>query len=161
MVLVPCSARKADLPGGSAETMYQPGSYHLAAKQAAAALTAAGGQWLILSAKYGLLRPGDQILDYDLKAGGAGTVSATHLRRQAHELAVTGAYVTVLAGRAYAELARAVWPHGLHEPLATLGGIGRHRAYFADRYDPGRAGLGLNGPAGTAPRRGPSNLGGA
>ncbi|MEY9839531.1 DUF6884 domain-containing protein [Streptacidiphilus sp. EB103A] len=137
LVLVPCSGRKLDATAvASAGEMYAPGSYHRAARRAAEAMTAEGGRWMILSARYGLLDPHDRILAYDLKAGRPGTVGADTLSRQAHQAAVSTAQVTVLAGAAYGELARGAWP-SVHQPLAGLG-IGRHLAYFADRYEPGR-----------------------
>lgn len=132
LVLVPCAARKALRPVAPAAAMYT-GSYHRAAVRAAKALTTHGGRWLIVSARYGLLRPDDRILHYDLRAGQSGTVSAATLRRQAHHLAVTGADVTVLAGQQYTRLLQAIWP-ALHHPLAGARGIGDHLAYFATLY---------------------------
>ncbi|MFE2640118.1 DUF6884 domain-containing protein [Streptomyces scopuliridis] len=134
LLVVPCAMRKSGQAAASAEDMYV-GSYHLAARQAAAALAGHDGRLLILSAKFGLLHPGDRILDYDLRAGQAGTVSAPILRRQARHMAVTGCQVTVLAGQRYAALARQVWSDIRH-PLAGARGIGDHLSYFA-QYRPG------------------------
>lgn len=137
LILVPCSSAKADLPVAQAQEMYL-GSYHLAARRAADALAAGPDtQVLVLSAKFGLLRAEDHILQYDLRAGQLGTVTGAALRRQAHYLAVSGAEVTVLAGKAYAAVARGAWPD-LRHPVAGSRGIGDHLAFFASLYRPGR-----------------------
>ncbi|WP_217223137.1 DUF6884 domain-containing protein [Streptomyces anulatus] len=138
LILVPCSSAKLDLPLAPAWEMYR-GSYHRAALRAAHALAAGGvgTQILVLSAKFGLLQAEDHILHYDLRAGQRGTVTAGVLRRQAHHLAVSGAEVTVLAGKAYATLAREMWPR-LRHPLTGSRGIGDHLAFFASLYGPGR-----------------------
>ncbi|MGW2686375.1 DUF6884 domain-containing protein [Streptomyces sp. NPDC001414] len=144
LILVPCSSAKADLPVAQAQEMYV-GSYHRAARRAADALAAGTDTHvLVLSAKFGLLRAEDRILHYDLRAGQHGTVAGDVLRRQAHDLAVSGAEVTVLAGKAYAALARCAWPD-LHHPLAGARGIGDHLAFFASLYHPGRQ---MDPPAG-------------
>lgn len=131
-VVIPCSYRKEPLPAGPAGVMYARGSYHRAARRAAQAMTAGGGQWAVLSAKYGLLRPQDVILTYDLRAGQPGTVSGQVLARQAHHMAISGALVTVLAGQAYGDLVSGVWPQA-HRPLSGMRGIGEHLRYFAAR----------------------------
>lgn len=134
LLVVPCAMRKSGQAAGPAEDMYT-GSYHLAARRAAAALARDDGRIVILSAKFGLLHPGDRILDYDLRAGQAGTVTAPILLRQARHMAVTGCRVTVLAGIRYADLARDVWS-GIEHPLAGARGIGDHLSYFAALYRP-------------------------
>lgn len=137
LILVPCSSAKAELPVAQAQEMYR-GSYHRAARRAADVLAAGTDtQVLVISAKFGLLRSEDRILRYDLRAGQHGTVAGDALRRQAHFLAVSGAEVTVLAGKAYAALARGAWPD-LRHPLAGARGIGDHLAFFASLYRPGR-----------------------
>lgn len=142
VLIVPCSMGKLDVPVAPAGEMYV-GSYHVAARRAAAAASADGSaQVLILSAKFGLLRDDDRILHYDLRAGNSGTVSPQVLARQAHFLGVSAARVTVFAGKAYADLARTIWP-GLEHPLEGRG-IGQHLAFFAALYRPGR-------PAGARP----------
>ncbi|MFE9619544.1 DUF6884 domain-containing protein [Streptomyces sp. NPDC006384] len=144
LLLVPCSMGKLDVPAAPAGEMYV-GSYHVAARRAAAAASANGSaQVLILSAKFGLLRDEDRILHYDLRAGDSGTVTRQALARQAHFLGVSAARVTVFAGKAYADLARTIWP-GLEHPLEGRG-IGQHLAFFAALYRPGR-------PAGARPQR--------
>ncbi|WP_052412503.1 DUF6884 domain-containing protein [Streptomyces mutabilis] len=136
VLLVPCSMGKANVPAAPAGEMYV-GSYHVAARRAAAAASADGSaQVLTLSAKFGLLRDEDRILRYDLRAGDSGTVTPQALTRQAHFLGVSAARVTVFAGKAYADLARTIWP-GLEHPLEGRG-IGQHLAFFAALYRPGR-----------------------
>jgi hypothetical protein len=137
LVVVPCAMRKSGQAVAPAGEMYV-GSYHLAARRAAAALAGSEDRVAILSAKFGLLWPSDRILDYDLRAGQPGTISAQTLRRQAHHLAVTGCRVTVLAGSRYAALARQVWGE-LRHPLAGARGIGDHLAFFAGQYRPAAA----------------------
>ncbi|MCX4826540.1 hypothetical protein OG883_43670 [Streptomyces sp. NBC_01142] len=138
VLLVPCSMGKLDVPVAPAAEMYV-GPYHVAARKAAAAASADGSALVLtLSAKFGLLRDEDRILHYDLRAGQNGTVSPRVLARQAHFLGVSAARVTVFAGRAYADLARTIWP-ALEHPLAGRG-IGEHLAYFADLYRPSRVG---------------------
>ncbi|MFK0047903.1 DUF6884 domain-containing protein [Streptomyces sp. NPDC090741] len=154
LIVVPCSMRKSGQAVAPAGEMYT-GSYHLAARKAAFALCGEESRPLILSAKYGLLRLEDRILDYDLKAGQAGTVTAAGLRRQAHHLAVSGCRTTVLAGKQYAEIARHVWPD-LHHPLAGARGIGDHLSYFAVRYGAGPRTAG-SGP-GLCPQARPTTL---
>ncbi|MEO3976804.1 DUF6884 domain-containing protein [Streptomyces sp. CAU 1734] len=136
VLVVPCSRRKADAAVAPAGEMYV-GPYHVAARRAADAVAADGASLLlILSAKFGLLREDDRVLHYDLRAGQDGTVSPRVLAVQAHLLGVSAAHVTVFAGKAYADLARTVWP-GLEHPLAGRG-IGEHLAFFANLYRPAR-----------------------
>ncbi|MFE6272261.1 DUF6884 domain-containing protein [Streptomyces goshikiensis] len=154
LIVVPCSTRKSGQTVAPAGEMYT-GSYHLAARKAAFALSGEEIGPLILSAKYGLLRLEDRILDYDLKAGQTGTIGGAALRRQAHHLAVSGCRTTVLAGKQYAELARHVWPD-LHHPLAGARGIGDHLSYFAAQYGSGPRTAG-SGP-GLCPQALPTTL---
>ncbi|MFI1530860.1 DUF6884 domain-containing protein [Streptomyces griseus] len=151
LLVVPCAMRKSGQAAGPAEDIYT-GSYHLAARRAAAALAGHDGRIVILSAKFGLLHPGDRILDYDLRAGQAGTVTAPTLLRQARHMAVTGCRVTVLAGSRYADLAREVWS-GIEHPLAGARGIGDHLSYFAALYRPVLRHESRSGPVpGTCPQ---------
>ncbi|MFF6852786.1 DUF6884 domain-containing protein [Streptomyces antimycoticus] len=148
VVIVACGGRKAvyadgvrkgePVIGARAGELYV-GSYHRAARRAADVLTRNGraGRVLILSAKWGLVELDRHILNYNLKAGDPGTVDGETLRRQAHELGISGAAVTVLGGRAYVSLARQVWDE-LDTPLAGTRGIGEQLARFADTYAPER-----------------------
>ncbi|MFJ1664628.1 DUF6884 domain-containing protein [Streptomyces anthocyanicus] len=149
VVIVACGGRKAvyadgvrkgePVIGERAGALYV-GSYHRAMRRAADALTQGGrsGRVLILSAKYGLVELDRHLLNYDLKAGDPGTVDGETLRRQAHELGISGAAVTVLGGRAYVELAGEVWDE-FAAPLAGTRGIGEQLARLAAIYDPARA----------------------
>ncbi|MFI9005484.1 DUF6884 domain-containing protein [Streptomyces sp. NPDC053541] len=149
VVIVACGGRKATFTdgirkgqpviGARAGDLYV-GSYHRAMRRAADVLTRGGrsGRVLILSAKYGLVELDKHLLNYDLRAGAPGTVDGETLRRQAHELGISGAAVTVLGGRAYVELAGEVWEE-LAAPLAGTRGIGEQLARLASIYDPTRA----------------------
>ncbi|GHH56082.1 DUF6884 domain-containing protein [Streptomyces candidus] len=148
VVIVPCGGRKAvwtdglrkgePVPVLPAGEMYV-GSYHRAARRAADALTRGGrsGRVLILSAKHGLVELTEWIITYELRAGDPGTVDGETLRKQAHELGISGAAVTVLGGRAYVDLAREAFPD-LDAPLAGTRGIGEQLARLASIYDPAR-----------------------
>ncbi|MBK6017594.1 DUF6884 domain-containing protein [Streptomyces sp. MBT53] len=148
VVIVACGGRKAvyadgihkgkPVIGARAGELYV-GNYHRAMRQAADVLTRGGrgGRVLILSAKWGLVELDRHILNYDLKAGAPGTVDGETLRRQAHELGISGAAVTVLGGRAYAKLAGEVWDD-FAALLAGTRGIGEQLARLADIYDPAR-----------------------
>ncbi|MFG1872101.1 DUF6884 domain-containing protein [Micromonospora arborensis] len=134
LVVVGCGGAKADRVAGDAHGMYV-GSYHRAARRAADALMArdpgrlglGSGQdcyQVILSAQYGLLDLFDVIEKYDLRMGEPGSVTAETVRYQAQQLGLLDAEeVIVLAGRAYADVVSAVWPHALR-PLDGTAGIG-------------------------------------
>ncbi|MEU1813397.1 DUF6884 domain-containing protein [Micromonospora aurantiaca (nom. illeg.)] len=141
LVIVGCGGKKADRATCDAHGMYV-GSYHQAARRAADALVARDpGQWgtgsgtdcyqVILSAQYGLLDLFDVIRRYDLRMGDTGSVSAETVRYQAHQLGLLDAdEVIVLAGRAYADVVSAVWPHA-RRPLDGTTGIGEQRRVLA------------------------------
>ncbi|WP_225636756.1 DUF6884 domain-containing protein [Streptomyces solaniscabiei] len=137
MIIVSCGSAKSDemAPAGD---MYI-GTYHLALRRAADALTHGGrtGRTLIYSALYGLLTLHDLIAPYDLRMGDEGSVTGARLRQQAAELGILDADVTVLGPRAYVEATRTVWPQ-LTDPLAGARGIGEQLAKLADIYDPRR-----------------------
>jgi hypothetical protein len=148
VVIVACGGRKAvyatglrkgqPVIGAQAGELYV-GSYHRAMRRAADVLTRGGrsGRVLILSAKYGLVELSEHLLNYDVRAGGPGTVDGETLRRQAHELGISGAAVTVLGGRAYVGLAGEVWTDA-EAPLAGTRGIGEQLARLAAIYGPAR-----------------------
>ncbi|MGV9315168.1 DUF6884 domain-containing protein [Streptomyces sp. NPDC003691] len=150
VVIVPCGGRKAvneqGHPRAGQPVVCAPagelyvGSYHRATRRAADTLTRGGrtGRVILLSAKYGLVELTTWLSTYDLRAGDPGTVTGETLRRQAHELGISGASVTVLAGKAYAGLAREVWGGTLAEPLGGTRGIGEQLGRLADIYDPAR-----------------------
>jgi hypothetical protein len=126
IVIVPCGGKKVGTAAPAGE-MYV-GSYHRAARRAA---EAHGGRVLILSAKYGLL-PLDRVIGpYELRMGQPGSVTAGDVAGQAFALGVLGASrVTVFAGRAYADVVAAVWPHA-KRPLDGTRGIGEQLARMA------------------------------
>lgn len=122
LVVIPCGAAKLAHAAPAGE-MYT-GSYARACARAGAALTAAGGTVLILSALYGLT-PLDRVIEpYELKMGRPGSVTGAQLTEQARALGVDRAReVIVLAGAAYTAAARQVWPDAV-APLAGLPGMG-------------------------------------
>jgi hypothetical protein len=104
------------------------------ARQAADALTAAGGTVLVLSALHGLLTLDQVIAPYDHTWADAGSVSAAELRAQAAALGLVDATdVVLLTPAAYTQRAAQVWPNA-RTPLAHLG-IGRQRRRLAELRD--------------------------
>lgn len=125
VVIVPCSAGKALPPQGSfwwkpAEELYV-GPYFTAAMTAAKALTAQGGQVLIMSAGFGLIRPDRLVHPYDYRVNAQDAAYRGWVRHQATNLlGVAGAeHVVLLAGGDYAKVARTVWPAALR-PVAGV-----------------------------------------
>ncbi|MEU1853928.1 DUF6884 domain-containing protein [Streptomyces sp. NPDC019990] len=122
LVIIPCAARKLDHAAPAGELYL--GSYHRACRAAADRLTADGGTLLILSGLYGLVPTSRVLQPYDTRIGDPHGAPVGKLRAQAHQLGVDQAQdVIVLAGRAYADRCREVWPHA-RTPLAGMG-IGR------------------------------------
>ncbi|MFD8664860.1 DUF6884 domain-containing protein [Streptomyces microflavus] len=139
VIIVSCGGRKSTteqpVPAGQ---MYC-GSYHLALRRAADAISSQDqtARVLILSSRYGILNLDDLISPYDLRMGEEGSVTSEQLRQQAGDLGILNAHVTVLGPRAYEEASRTVWPE-LTAPLAGARGIGEQLAKLADIYTPGR-----------------------
>ncbi|MET8816544.1 DUF6884 domain-containing protein [Streptomyces sp. NPDC004549] len=137
VIIVSCGGRKNSaqhpVPAGERYT----GSYHLALRRAADALTRNGltGSVLILSSLHGLIHLDHPIGPYDMRMGDKGSVSSKRLRQQAAELGILNADVTVLGPRAYVEASRTVWPE-LTAPLAGARGIGDQLATLAAIYNP-------------------------
>lgn len=125
VVIVPCGGKK--LPTAAPAGDLYVGSYHRACRRAAAAR---GGRLLILSALHGLLDPATIIEPYDLRMGQPGSVTPARVREQAAALGILDARVTVLAGRAYADVVSAVWPDA-DRPLNGTRGIGQQLASLA------------------------------
>lgn len=122
VVIVPCGGAKA--PGVRPAGEKYIGSYHRQTRKAAAAIAArTGATVLILSARYGLLHLDDTITDYDLVMGQPGAVTAATVAAQAAQLGITDTLVTVIAGRKYADVVTAVWPHAVRV-LDGTGGMG-------------------------------------
>lgn len=123
LVLVACGARKAACFDAPAGQMYT-GSFHRAARRAADALAGPGTRIMILSSRYGLLDLDDRIVRYEMRLGHPRAVSAAGLAEQAEQLGVRDVTdVTALLPKAYAGLARSVWPHAT-APLHGSRGIG-------------------------------------
>jgi hypothetical protein len=132
VVVIPCSGQKKTEPAPAGELYL--GGYHRACRATADALTANGGTVLVLSARYGLATL-DRVLEpYDVTFGDRDAVGSLLLEAQARKLGIDRARdVTVLAGAAYVDAARAVWPYA-SAPLAGLG-IGRQRQRLAELRD--------------------------
>jgi hypothetical protein len=130
IVIVSCGAAKTWKDKAPAGEMYV-GSYHRACRKAADALTADGGTVLILSAKYGLLGLDDEIENYDLRMGDAGSVNGSTLRQQVTMNGDNEARVIVLGSAPYVEMVREAWPDA-EAPLS--GGIGVQLKQLADIY---------------------------
>lgn len=125
-VVISCGAAKLATPAAAAE-LYT-GQHFRACKMTAAAL--APERWLILSAKYGLLWPWQQIAPYDLLMGAPGAITAREVTIQAGRLGMLGHHVTALCSARYAAVLGEVFPN-VWRPLAGLG-IGRQRAMLAE-----------------------------
>jgi len=72
-----------------------------------------GKDWLILSAKYGLLRPKQPISDYDVTIGSPGAVTTKQLRQQWRRLRNAPLVAVCLASKKYVDLLRASIPEGV------------------------------------------------
>ncbi|WP_433856696.1 DUF6884 domain-containing protein [Streptomyces kronopolitis] len=117
--VIPCSGKKLDRAAPARE-LYT-GSYFLTCWRAAAVLAGDDGLVLVLSARHGLVTL-DQVLEpYDTRFGDRDAVSDLLLAAQARKLGIQHARdVTVLAGAAYVQAARTVWPYA-QAPLSGLG----------------------------------------
>ncbi len=119
IAVIGCGARKLD-HAAEARRLYV-GQYFRACL--AAAEVVAPGRVFILSAKYGLIPPGQVIEPYDLTIGQPCAVWAGKVTAQAAELGVWREPVTALCGTRYADLLAAAF-RDVRRPLAGLG-IGR------------------------------------
>jgi hypothetical protein len=139
VIIVSCGGRKITTGQPVPAREMYCGSYHMALRRAADALTSQNrtARVLILSALHGLVALDDLIAPYDLRMGDEGSVTGEKLRQQATDLGVLHADATVLGPRAYVDAARAVWPK-LTDVLAGARGIGEQLAKLADIYAPGR-----------------------
>jgi len=141
LVIVGCGHKKAARKHSDAHSMYV-GSYHLAARRAADALVGRSpGRFdigdgvdtyqMILSARYGLLDLFAVVETYDLRMGKPGSVTAETVAYQAQQFGLDDATeVIVLAGKAYADVVTAVWPHAIR-PLDGTASIGEQLAILA------------------------------
>lgn len=120
IVVISCGAKKQAVPS-RAINLYQ-GSYFKAARNWARSV-APDARIFIMSAKYGLLPANKVVEPYNLRMGQAGSVTVATLRQQARALMIDREVAIVVAGGAYAKMARQVWadirtpfaaqPHGL------------------------------------------------
>ncbi|KPI33311.1 hypothetical protein OV450_1399 [Actinobacteria bacterium OV450] len=118
VVISGCAAKKLARPAPAGELYV--GGYFQACRAAAEALTADGGTVLVLSVKYGLVRPDKVLKPYEMTLGDRGAISGLYLEAQARQLGLADSRdVTVLAGAAYTALARNVWPMA-EAPLTGL-----------------------------------------
>ncbi|MFE9007508.1 DUF6884 domain-containing protein [Streptomyces sp. NPDC007875] len=123
---MPCGSAKLNYasPAGDLYT----GSYHLACRRAAEALTASGGTVLILSAAHGFVSLDEPLSPYERRMGQPGSVQLDTLRAQADQLGLhRGSHLIALGGRAYVNAVAAVRPDALR-PLTGCRGIGEQRA---------------------------------
>ncbi|GAA0574758.1 DUF6884 domain-containing protein [Streptomyces mordarskii] len=126
VVVVPCGSAKLNYPALAGD-LYT-GSYHLACRRAAEALTASGGTVLILSAAHGFVSLDEPLGPYERRMGQPGSVQLDTLRAQANQLGLHhGSHLIALGGRAYVNAVAAVRPDALL-PLTGCRGIGEQRA---------------------------------
>ncbi|MFT7022430.1 MAG: hypothetical protein ACJA07_001514 [Rhodococcus sp. (in: high G+C Gram-positive bacteria)] len=128
LVVIGCGAAKAASPQRAAD-LYT-GSYFKLALRAARAHVP-DDRIRILSAKHGFL-PLHRLVDpYDVRIGDSGSIAPSELKAQAKRCGLRDCgEVTVLAGRAYSDLARGVWAHA-RTPLKGTRGIGEQRHILA------------------------------
>lgn len=114
LVIVPCGARK--LPERAPARDLYVGPYFRAALAWAESVTDGDPKRvLILSARYGLIRPWMVRAPYEQRMDLPGAISTERVRGQAHYGYHLTDYPHVLAvgGAAYLDVVRAVWPHAV------------------------------------------------
>ncbi|MGW5773124.1 DUF6884 domain-containing protein [Streptomyces longwoodensis] len=129
LVVIACGGKKSDRPGKIPADERYTGNYFTACLQAAEVMD---GPTMILSAKYGLVSPTEEIENYDVKWGGPGSIRLATVKAQVEALGLTDAKVTVLGGERYVTAARQLWPDA-EAPLK--GGIGQQLKQLANIYD--------------------------
>jgi hypothetical protein len=134
LVIIPCGGAK--LPHAAPAGELYTGGYHRAARRAADVLAGPAGRVLILSAKWGLLELGDPVAPYEQHMSKPGAIAVDTVRAQARELGIADATdVTVIAGKAYADVVTAVWPHAAR-PLDGTHGMGEQLARMKALAEP-------------------------
>jgi len=129
VVIVPCGIRK--FPGLVRAAEKYCGPYARSARLAGEAVAELTGATVVtLSALYGLLEDDDLVDDYNLRMGDPGSVTAGRVAEQAARLGITNSLVTVIAGKAYADIVSTVWPHAVRA-LDGCTSYGNQRARMA------------------------------
>lgn len=120
IVVIPCGGKKRD--GSHLARDLYTGPYFKAAYRYATSVVPES-QVFILSAKYGLVQPGQRLDSYELTLGQPGAVTPTYLRDQARLFAIDNEKdVLVVGGVRYVDLARKVWPW-CRAPFGRDGGL--------------------------------------
>ena len=124
LVVVACGNRK--LPGRHRARDLYTGPYFRAAMRYA---DSTGSPILIISAKFGLVRPFDLIDSYDVTMGDPGSVDVATVRAQAERLGLLAAQrVECIGGKRYVGLLRSLWPTVTNPAGGTGQRIGRQLA---------------------------------
>lgn len=126
LVIIACGARKREHPAAAKD--FYTSAYHRLSLRAAHAVTVPANI-RILSGLHGLLELDTVIDPYDMRLGEPGSVTAAEIADQATDTGISNApHVIALAGKQYARMVTATWPHAL-SPLAGSRGIGdqQHR----------------------------------
>ena len=131
LFLVSCVSRKQRIPM-AAKDLYSSDWF----RKARAYVEAQSPHWLILSAKYGLVKPRQLVAPYEATLG---NMNAAKRREWANKVAAQirrhcpkGTEVVILAGRKYRENLVPIlihWGCKLHIPLEGMG-IGRQLRWF-------------------------------
>jgi hypothetical protein len=128
LVIVACGSRKS-ADRRRADELYT-GSYTQLALRAARSIVGAD-RIRIASAGHGLLDLHEQVDPYNTRLGDPSAITAAEVRAQAKIRCIHDVeHVVVLAGRDYADLARAVWPRA-YSPLVGTRGIGDQQRILA------------------------------
>jgi len=109
LVIVSCTKKKIwDVDPNAPEYVAAKDAYVGALfKKGVEYATRNGYPYLIISAKYGLLRPTDKIRNYDVKIGDKDSITAETIREQAEKLGITKYQkIIVLVSTKYCEILR-------------------------------------------------------
>lgn len=127
LVLIPCGNRKSP-KRQPAYALYQGGYFKICLRYALSITTK--DKVFIVSAKHGLLGLYDEVDPYNLLMGQPGSITADKVREQAIARDIVNEpEVVIVAGSKYAEIAKAVWPHG-NWILEGKGGMGYQQQYL-------------------------------
>ncbi|MGV9693424.1 DUF6884 domain-containing protein [Streptomyces sp. NPDC003444] len=129
LVVIACGNKKSSAPDRIPAEERYTGNYFRACLMASEVMD---GSVRILSAKYGLISPREEIENYDATWGGKGSIRLGTVRKQVEEMGLENAQVTVLGGERYVKAARQIWPDA-EAPLK--GGIGQQLRQLAGIYE--------------------------